>query len=232
MPPATKKADTPEHSTLGSALAAFQGEMPAVHKGKTAKVPTKSGGSYNYSYADVADVTAAVMPLLARHGLSFTCLPRATESGYELVARLIHGPSGESVEGALPLFGRTSQEIGSALTYNRRYLLGCLTGVVTDDDEDGKAANDSGNRTAHAPRGRRLTDDEIREQADSATSVASLRAVWERNAVDSRSTELQDYIAVRKAELEGHRTDGAAAMAAALGGPTDEQRAGGPMTQA
>jgi hypothetical protein len=227
MPPATKKPTTEprtEHATLGAALAAFQGEMPTVHKGKTAKVPTKTGGSYSYSYADVADVTAAVMPLLSRHGLSFTCLPRATESGYELVARLLHGVSGESVEGALPLYGRTSQEIGSAITYNRRYLLGCLTGVVTDDDEDGAAATRTDQRTAHAPRERRLTDEEIREQADSATSLASLKAVWDRNDVASRSTAVQDYIAVRKAELEGKRTDGAAAMAAAMGGSAEEMQ--------
>ena len=30
--------------------------------------------------------------------------------------------------------------MGSSLTYGRRYLLGCLTGIVTDDDEDGQIA--------------------------------------------------------------------------------------------
>ena len=129
-----------EHKNLAQALAAFQGEMPTVHKGKTAKVPMKSGGSYSYKYADLADVAAAVHPVLARHGLSFTSLPRKTEAGYELVAQLWHA-SGENIEGALPLRGSTPQEWGSSLTYMRRYLLGCLTGVVTDDDEDGQAAS-------------------------------------------------------------------------------------------
>lgn len=132
---------TTEHPNLPTALAAFQAEMPKVHKGKTARIPGRDGKSgYAYDYADLADVTAAVMPLLTKHGLSFTCLPTRTEQGgYELVARILH-VSGESVEGALPIAGRQAQEIGSSLTYNRRYLLGCLTGVVTDDDEDGTMA--------------------------------------------------------------------------------------------
>lgn len=125
--------------SLAAALAAFQAEMPTVTKNHKASVPTKSGGSYSYTYADLADVSAAVTPLLAKHGLAFSCCPRPADRGYELVGRLLH-TSGESVEGSLPLNGGTPQELGSSLTYMRRYLLGALTGVVTDDDDDGRQA--------------------------------------------------------------------------------------------
>lgn len=125
--------------SLAAALAAFQAEMPTVPKSHRASVPTKSGGSYSYTYADLADVSAAVTPLLAKHGLAFSCCPRPADRGYELVGRLLH-TSGESVEGSLPLNGGTPQELGSSLTYMRRYLLGALTGVVTDDDDDGRQA--------------------------------------------------------------------------------------------
>ena len=125
---------------LATALAAFQAEMPVVPKGKTATVPTKSGGSYSYTYAGLADVTEAAMPLLAKHGLSFSCLPRMAERGFELTGRLLHA-SGESIEGSLPISGNTPQEMGSSLTYMRRYLLGCITGLVTDDDDDGAIAS-------------------------------------------------------------------------------------------
>lgn len=130
---------TTETAKIAEALAAFQAEMPTVAKSKTAVVPTKAGGSYKYTYAGLAEVTAAGMPLLTSHGLSFTALPRMTERGYELVGRLLH-TSGEALEGALPLDGRTPQEMGSSLTYMRRYLFGCVTGLVTDDDEDGQLA--------------------------------------------------------------------------------------------
>lgn len=133
---------TTDTNNLASALAKVQAALPTVHKGKTARIESNKG-SYGYSYADLSDVTAAVMPLLAKHGLSFTCLPRLTEKGgYELAAKLMH-TSGEHVEGALPIAGGTPQQIGSAITYARRYLLGCMTGVVTDDDDDARAATDA-----------------------------------------------------------------------------------------
>jgi hypothetical protein len=138
-------------TNLASALVAFQGDMPTVHKGKTATVPTKTGGSYRYTYADLADVSAAATPLLVRHGLAFTCRPRAVDGGsYELVGVLTH-TSGEEKEGSLPIFGRSAQEIGSSITYGRRYLLGCLTGIVTDDDEDGQVATQTQERTQRQP---------------------------------------------------------------------------------
>lgn len=127
------------HGTIEAALVAFQADMPVIPKTHTANVPTKNGGTYSYTYADLADVTAAVIPLLNRHGLVFSACPRATERGYELVGKLIH-VSGATVEGSLPLHGNSPQDIGSALTYARRYLLGCMTGIVTEDDDDGASA--------------------------------------------------------------------------------------------
>lgn len=118
--------------TLVDALLAFQAEMPKVGKDKTADT-----GKYKYKYADLAAVSDAALPLLLKHQLLFTCKGRRTEDGaYELVGTLRHAPSGESEESALPLFGRTAQEIGGSITYDRRYLLGIMTGIVTDEDTD------------------------------------------------------------------------------------------------
>lgn len=134
-------------SPLAEALVAFQSELPSVGKGKTATVPTKTGGSYSYTYADLGSVSAAAIPLLVKHGLAFHTAPRLVEGGaYELVGILRHS-GGETVEGALPLFGRTPQELGSAMTYARRYLLGCMTGIVTEDDDDGARAQSSQGQT-------------------------------------------------------------------------------------
>ena len=124
---------------LAAALASVQAQLPIVHKGNRATVPMKSGGKYTYTYADLSDVTAAVMPLLAANGLAFTCQPRPTERGYEIAGTLLHN-SGEWTEASLPLSGSTPQEIGSSITYMRRYLLGSMTGVVTDDDDDATTA--------------------------------------------------------------------------------------------
>lgn len=180
------------HENLAVALAAFQAEVPSVGKSKTANVPTKSGGSYSYRYADLADLTAAAFPLLVKHGLAFTACPRLTEGGgYELVGRLMH-TSGESIEGALPLFGRTSQEIGSSITYNRRYLIGCLTGLVTDDDDDGAASQ--GARTTRGQRNQAASPDwdAVLGTASGITDVAVLRDLWNRENLYAAPQEVRD----------------------------------------
>lgn len=127
---------------LAKSLAAVQAALPTVHKGKTASIKSDKG-SYGYTYADLADVTTAILPLLAKNGLSFVAHPRLTEKGgYELAATLLH-ESGESIVGALPLTGGTPQQLGSSITYMRRYLLGCMTGLVTDDDDDARLATEA-----------------------------------------------------------------------------------------
>lgn len=134
-----------ETASLAAALAKFQAEMPLVGKDRTAKV-----GAYSYTYAGLADVTAAAMPILTKHGLSFSCCPRRSAEGdYDLYGVLLH-TSGQSLEGCLPIQGTKAQEIGSAITYGRRYLLGAMTGLVTDDDDDGALAHKAEKRATRA----------------------------------------------------------------------------------
>ena len=164
---------------LAAALAAFQAEAPTVSKGKTAKVPTKAGGSYSYTYANLADVVEAAYPLLSKHGLSFSCVPRNREGGgYELAGILLHS-SGESLEGSLPLSGNTPQELGSALTYMRRYLLGAMTGLVTDDDDDGAAAS-------RKPPFRKETGEAATDAQQRALHAAATSREWTRDDLMGR----------------------------------------------
>lgn len=174
---------------LAKALVAFQKELPKVGKDKTATVPTKTGGQYKYTYTDLATLTHTVMPLLAKHGLSFTTFGRATADGYELVGVLLH-TSGESIEGALPLFGRQAQELGSSMTYNRRYLLGSMTGVVTEDDEDGQTANKAPRTTAEPVKDWGAVID----TAAGMSTVDALRDLWTREGIGKAPRAIQETI--------------------------------------
>lgn len=136
---------------LAEALAAFQAECPVIPKKQTAKIETQGGRNYSYTYADLATISPVVLPILAKHGLAFTALPRGGKDGPPMLVGMLIHKSGQTVRGELPITGRTPQEIGSSLTYGRRYLLGCLTGVVTDDDDDGHLAERSAKRTRKAP---------------------------------------------------------------------------------
>lgn len=144
-------AEAPVHDSLAAALAGFQADMPTVHKGQTARIPGRDGRSgYSYQYADLADVAKVAHPLLARHGLSFTTSPQHLDGvGFVLRGTLRH-TSGQEDTGVLPITGRSAQDLGSSLTYLRRYLLGCMTGIVTDEDEDGGIANDAGTQRPQA----------------------------------------------------------------------------------
>lgn len=132
-------ADKATEANLASALAAFQKALPKISKGSTA-----DAGTYKFKYADLADISAAVLPLLGEHGLSFSARPTLDEGGrFVLAYELLH-VSGDSRSGAYPLPASGSpQQIGSAITYSRRYALCAVTGVAADEDDDGQAVKDT-----------------------------------------------------------------------------------------
>lgn len=127
--------------SLAQAVAMLQTRLPEIKKSQTADVPTKSGGSYSYSYADLAQVTRELMPILGELGLSFMAKPTLGGDGkFVLAYKLLH-VSGEKEEGEYPLSSSgTPQAMGAAITYARRYCLCAITGIAPEDDDDGAAA--------------------------------------------------------------------------------------------
>lgn len=173
---------------LAAALVAFQSEMPTVAKDKTANM-----GAYSYKYADLASLKHQVTPLLVKHGLAFNVTSRRTESGYEAVGHLVH-TSGQMVEAALPIFGRL-QEMGGALTYAHRYLFGMLTGVVTEDDDDGKRAA-AAEPTANKDWG------PVADTAEMMSTVEDVKALWTAEGVHKAPKQIQDRIKAHVAALK------------------------------
>lgn len=131
--------ETPTTSALTAALVELQRDLPTVRKTRTATVRSDKG-SYTYSYADLADVTDALFPRLTALGLAFVCAPEVVD-GRPVLRGILRHMSGGEVSGVLPLEGgRTPQAMGSSITYARRYLLGALTGLVAEEDDDGNTA--------------------------------------------------------------------------------------------
>ena len=139
---------------LAKALAEFQADMPAISKSHTAKIPTKSGKEYSYSYADLADTVAAAAPKLAAHGLSVSQMPEWVDGLDVLTTRVMHA-SGQWVESTMRLFlaDETPQAHGSAITYARRYAYCAALGIVADEDDDGAAATHTREVPAKAAQG-------------------------------------------------------------------------------
>lgn len=118
---------------LVAALARAQAAFPPIHK-------TKTNPHYKSQYADLGDVLAAVRPVLAAEGIAVVQPIRVTDQGAELVTALLWGD--QRIESAMPLhIDGKPQELGSRLTYLRRYQLAALCGVTADDDDDGNVAS-------------------------------------------------------------------------------------------
>ncbi len=130
-------------SEIAKALSALQADLPVVPKSKTATVRSDKG-NYSYTYADLAEIAPLLYPLLSSNGMSFTSYPTLNSEGrFVLRYELLH-VSGESREGQFPLPDPVSQKpqnIGSAITYARRYCLGAATGLVTEEDDDAQTAS-------------------------------------------------------------------------------------------
>jgi hypothetical protein len=119
-----------ETKNLFKSLAAFQQEVPVIHKGTQ---------GYSYTYADLPAIFAVINPLLKKQGLGFTQLI----SGTSLKTVIFHTETGETIESeaAIPqgvnLKGMNEfQVLGSAITYIRRYALSSALGLITDKDTD------------------------------------------------------------------------------------------------
>lgn len=150
-PPPVRITMTPSVGKLLAALAAAQGEYLPIPKNRTVKVQMKNGGSYDFDYATLDAMIAATRPALSKHGLAF--LQVVTGGGAEAWRiTTILACAEERIEAWVQLPGDFDgpQELGSYITYLRRYTAAPLLGVVADEDDDGNAA--SGNQSERRER--------------------------------------------------------------------------------
>jgi hypothetical protein len=129
---------------IAVALAKAQGSFGQVKKDKKVKVTTKSGSSYEFSYAPLESILDAVREPLAENGI---VIVQMLDAG-DLVTMMLH-ESGESITGRAPLPPSPDiQGMGSAVTYLRRYAIQAMLGIAAEDDDDGNRA--AGNQATDA----------------------------------------------------------------------------------
>lgn len=158
-------------SGLNEALADLQTQLPHIAKNNTA-----NAGTYKYNYADLAEISRQLLPLMGKLGLSFTAKPTLNAQGKFVLAYKLRHVSGEFDDGEWPLPERGSpQEMGSAVTYARRYCLCAVTGLAPDnDDEDAVLAEAAARRqrverveekiaAEQAPAEPRITAEQLRD---------------------------------------------------------------------
>lgn len=133
-------------AALFAAFAKAQGEFPLIAKDREVEVTgkTKAGApmKYKFSYAQLAGILAGVRPVLAANGLAVTQMLTSHADGRPAVQTMLLHADGGSLAGLLPIKtdGLNPQDLGSLITYIRRYAILCLLGLAPDDDDDANAA--------------------------------------------------------------------------------------------
>lgn len=137
----------PDTKTLAEALNKLQAELKPIRRNTEGQV-----GQRKRKYADLAAVAIEVYPLLGKYGLSFSAKPTLNEEGRFVLAYKLRHVSGEEDPGDWPLNGGTPQQVGSEITYARRYCLCAVTGAVPEgEDDDGDEAQGTQQDWRNAP---------------------------------------------------------------------------------
>jgi len=119
-------------TNLTKALHQFQSEVTKIKK--DSKNP-----HFKSNYASLANILDAVGPVLINCGLVITSHP---DEG-ALVTTIVHADSGEYMQSNYTLAARdlsNPQQIGSAISYARRYSIQSILNLNTDDDDSNAAA--------------------------------------------------------------------------------------------
>jgi hypothetical protein len=158
--------------SLAAALLAFQAEAVELDLKKT------SQGQHG-KYLDLRELVKKITPVLANHGLTWTTRPTGTHDAPTLTYKLLWegeedqpGPNAvmrpvrvrDAIAGEMPLYlpeHPTSQTLGSAITYARRYALTAVLNLVADEDDDGQAATSAPAKRAGQPYGQRRETGEL-----------------------------------------------------------------------
>jgi hypothetical protein len=135
---------------INEALLALQADPPVLTKNREGQA-----GSQKTKYADLVHVNQVVLSKLNSYGVAYIAQPTMQDDGrFVLAYELLHVASGTSRKGNYPLkLSENSQQMGSAISYARRYALLAVTGIAAEDeDDDGRSTDGRGSAQRSARR--------------------------------------------------------------------------------
>ena len=143
--PNQSKPKGPE--TLADALAEFQKQVKTANREGTAK----DRGNRERKYSTLEDLLKALEPALElglSHSQTFDFLPLENEVLTILLTTLFF--KDEKIESKLPLRDPKNPNVmhalGTSITYSRRYALGAIYGIGSEEDDDAMSLNDQPNQ--------------------------------------------------------------------------------------
>lgn len=131
----------PPAETVWTALLEAQKAFANAPIDKTAR-----GARETELYAPLDEVLAILRPILTANGLASTALPHVQNDHMLLQRKLVHAASGTEIVMDYPVapISKPPRELGSALTYARRYSLLAICDVhPSKEDDDGQEGSKS-----------------------------------------------------------------------------------------
>lgn len=104
---------------------------------------------FRSKYATLSAVRDTVTPALAEAGLAVIQGTMIDAGQFYVTSRIVH-TSGQWIESAYPFAISKPQDMGSAMTYARRYLLSAMCNIASEEDDDGNAASAAHDNTPRA----------------------------------------------------------------------------------
>jgi len=158
-----------EHKNIHAALSAFQGELTPIEQSAHVNFKTKAGDTVDFRYAPLGETMKTIYPILARHGLAVR--HELTESSIEAILThetteqrevdfkdststpdttntktskvLLETNCLRSGKLAIDTKKVEMKEVGAQITYARRYTLGLVLGLATEEDKDAELFEES-----------------------------------------------------------------------------------------
>lgn len=130
-----------ETNNLNRKFAEVLNEVPNFSTDETA-----NAGSRTYKYLNLATLLKNIKPIFAKHGLAFTQKVTYTPGGdgrqiLGTIETIIFDDTDQMTVCEYPFFVTGDpQQVGSAITYARRYSLTTILGIFPDKDDDGAYA--------------------------------------------------------------------------------------------
>ena len=168
---------------------------------------------FKAKYADLQSVTAAYRPSFTENGIAVIQSAENDDKGGITVETMLIHSSGQFVRSSLTMHPKKDgpQEIGSLITYARRYALAAMVGVAPEDDDGEAAMARSGGRTiqmpAPAPKPPVDLSKHIQKLKDCASWSAIVDAVMKIDAAHLAGTYTDEQHSTLMGEAALHGVD-------------------------
>lgn len=119
-----------------------------AHKDMPDLIKDASNPHFKSTFSSLPNVIETVTDSLHKHGLVVFQIGEVDEGGRAVLTTVLKHTSGESISSSLPLRAANPdnpQQLGSSITYMRRYGLLAILNLAADDDDGETATGRGGN---------------------------------------------------------------------------------------